>query len=130
MPIRPENKDKYPKDWKQIVARIRTRAGNSCEFCGVRNHDWGFREGGFFVPVDKWIMRELGHTRPPFRVGCMEIIMIVCTTAHLNHDETDCSDKNLRFLCQRCHNQHDARHRRVGIIQRQYVGMDPLFSGA
>jgi len=25
----------YPKDWKKIVARIRDRAGNRCQRCGV-----------------------------------------------------------------------------------------------
>lgn len=29
MPIRPENKDRYPKNWKsEIVPRIRERSGN------------------------------------------------------------------------------------------------------
>lgn len=31
MPIRPENRARYPKDWKQIRARILERAGNRCE---------------------------------------------------------------------------------------------------
>ena len=35
MPIRPENKARYPKNWPEISARIRARAGNKCEDCGV-----------------------------------------------------------------------------------------------
>lgn len=31
MPIRPENRVRYPKDWKQIAASIRERASNRCE---------------------------------------------------------------------------------------------------
>jgi elongation factor P--beta-lysine ligase len=42
MPIRPENKDRYPKDWPEIRKRILERAKNRCEFCGVENHT--FRE--------------------------------------------------------------------------------------
>jgi hypothetical protein len=38
MPIRPENKARYPKDWKQISLRIRARADNKCEDCGVENY--------------------------------------------------------------------------------------------
>lgn len=32
MPIKPENKGRYPKNWKQIRQQILDRAGNFCEF--------------------------------------------------------------------------------------------------
>lgn len=33
MPIRPENRDKYPPDWAEISRRIRfERAGGQCEW--------------------------------------------------------------------------------------------------
>ena len=35
MPIRPENKARYPKDWKQISLRIRARADNKCWLLAV-----------------------------------------------------------------------------------------------
>ena len=31
MPIRPENRARYPKDWTSIAAAIRERAGQRCE---------------------------------------------------------------------------------------------------
>ena len=37
MPIRPENKSRYPKDWPKISKAIRQRASNSCEQCGAPN---------------------------------------------------------------------------------------------
>jgi hypothetical protein len=37
MPIRPENKARYPKDWSAISKRVRERADNLCEHCGVPN---------------------------------------------------------------------------------------------
>ena len=37
MPIKPENKARYPKNWKQIRISILERANNCCEFCGVEN---------------------------------------------------------------------------------------------
>ncbi|WP_027815186.1 hypothetical protein [Paraburkholderia bannensis] len=38
MPIKPENRGRYPSNWKQIRAQILERAGNCCEQCKVRNH--------------------------------------------------------------------------------------------
>lgn len=82
MPIKKENKNLYPKDWKKIVERIKKRAGNRCEFCGAEN----------------------GKPNPA--TGSI----VVLTTAHLNHDPRDCSDENLKSLCQKCHLTYDAKH--------------------
>ena len=50
MPIKPENKKLYPKNWKEIRQKILERANNKCEFCGVENHRWGYRnKNGDFV---------------------------------------------------------------------------------
>ena len=38
MPIRPENKARYPKDWKQISLRIRERAGWRCEYVDANEY--------------------------------------------------------------------------------------------
>jgi 5-methylcytosine-specific restriction endonuclease McrA len=102
MPIRPENKDRYPKDWKQISLRIRARAGNKCEDCGAQNYS--IRDGS----------------------------KIVLTVAHLDHVPENCSDENLRAWCQRCHNQYDAPIRRRGIKQRkrESLGMADLLEPA
>lgn len=78
MPIRPENRDRYPKDWKRIRARILERAHNRCEFCGVENHT----------------MRLNPKTGKEAK--------IILTIAHLNHEPEDCRPENLRALCQRC----------------------------
>ena len=88
MPIRPENKDRYPKNWKEIRTQILERANNRCEFCGAENHTW----------VDR--------PAPKYKV------YVVLTIAHLNHQPEDCRPENLRALCQRCHNRYDADHRK------------------
>ncbi|WP_230949696.1 hypothetical protein [Burkholderia pseudomultivorans] len=31
MPIKPENRTRYPANWKQIVEAVRERSGNRCE---------------------------------------------------------------------------------------------------
>ena len=88
MPIRPENKARYPKNWKtEIRPSILERANNRCEFCGRQNHTWFFNE----------------KTKKTVRV--------VLTVAHLDHQPENCDPSNLRALCQRCHNQYDAAHR-------------------
>ena len=47
---------------------------------------------------------------------------IVLTIAHMNEIIEDCSDGNLKALCQRCHNQYDAKaraeHRKITFCSR------------
>lgn len=87
MPIKPENKHRYPKNWKQIRADILARANNRCEFCGIENYAYRLNP-------------KTGKN-----------VKIILTIAHLSHEPEDCSPENLRALCQRCHNQYDAKHR-------------------
>jgi 5-methylcytosine-specific restriction endonuclease McrA len=88
VPIRPENKNRYPKDWDAISRTIRERAGNKCEECGVPNYS--IRDGA----------------------------KIVLTVAHLDHTPENCDPQNLKAWCQRCHNRYDAPMRRQGIQGR------------
>ena len=107
MPIRPENKALYPSNWKtEIRPRIQKRAGDKCELCGVENHAVGVRNPTTKVfwkvgtlPASKWILNG------------EKVIRIVCTVMHLNHDPTDNRDENLKFGCQKCHNNYDAKFR-------------------
>lgn len=92
MPIKPENKSRYPKNWKQIRAQILERAQNRCEFCGVKNHSIVMKAG-----TENWQFPEPA--------------MVVLTVAHLDHRPENCAPENLRALCQRCHNRYDAKHR-------------------
>ena len=82
MPILKENKNRYPKNWKEIRKSILERAQNRCEFCGIENY----------------AVRENGSK-------------VVLTIAHLDHTPENCDPENLRALCQRCHNRYDAQHR-------------------
>lgn len=98
MPIRAENRGRYPKDWKKISAAIRERAGGRCEFCGA---------------LDRRAHPVTGS-------------LVILTVAHLNHTPENCSDDNLKALCQRCHNGYDAKERAKGIKVR-LRGILPLF---
>lgn len=140
MPIRKENQWRYPADWPQISARIRERAWNMCEECGVENHRLGGRaEDGTFLPAlplgDDGLKLtwpkpgDDGWCRKGNRSEWCRIIRIVLTVAHLNHKPEDCRDENLRCWCQRCHNRYDRKHRQAGIKERvrEKAAMSDLF---
>lgn len=121
MPIRPENRARYPNDWPKIRARILARAKNCCERCGVQNHAIGGRSrDGVFLPAlpgGESLLR-LEWPKPGEHAACgagdrvevLRVFRIVLTVAHLNHTPEDCSDENLQALCQRCHLAHDHEH--------------------
>lgn len=88
MPIRPENRKRYPKDWKAISAAIRERAGNRCE--GSPDFPECRAENGQAHPV----------------TGSR----VVLTVAHLDHTPENCEPENLRAMCQRCHLNYDKEH--------------------
>lgn len=110
MPIRPENKARYPANWKAIRERILERAKGKlgkhdwpcCEQCGVPNRMWVERDeqGNWSVCAPS------------------EGVQIVLTIAHLDHTPENCADENLRAWCQKCHNAYDAPMRRRGIQER------------
>lgn len=105
MPIRPENRDRYPRNWKQISLRIREiRAEWFCECigeCGVE-HDGR-------CPAE--------HMKPHPVTGSK----VILTVAHLDHTPENCEDANLKAMCQRCHNRYDAPKRRQGIRERAHA---------
>ncbi len=117
MPIKAENKPRYPANWNAIVLRIRQRAGNRCEFCGVRNHSIGGRlkDGSFLPAIPDEHMLMLRWPKPGTIAVCgdyrrserLRVIRIVCTVAHLDNKPENCADENLRYLCQRCHLMYD-----------------------
>lgn len=111
MPIRPENRARYPKDWKAVSARIRfERAGGQCECAGECGLDHGDRCAALH-----------GEAHPT--TGSK----VVLTTAHLADPIEDCRDENLRAMCQQCHNRYDAPMRRAGIRERAFSAQGALF---
>lgn len=89
MPIKPENRHRYPADWKAIRARILERAGHRCE-------------GSPDYPECRAVNYE------PHPVTSSRVVL---TIAHLNHAPEDCRDENLRAWCQRCHLNFDRKAR-------------------
>lgn len=129
----PVDMSRYPENWREIVAQVRARAGNRCEWCGSVNRTWGWRDdAGYFHEVPQQPLRDAGFTRPPFRVatphGKLKIIEIILTTAHLGtahpdgtpgdkHDKMDCRLENLAYLCQRCHLNFDRDEHKANAAQ-------------
>lgn len=135
MPIRPENKARYPKDWPAISMRIRRRARNRCECkgeCGLRHH---LRKGKQIdLPPDLQIagvraFRCMAVNGKPHPVTQSTVVL---TVAHLNHRPEDCADANLKAWCQRCHNRYDAPERSRGKKKRARAALasGDLFEGA
>ena len=97
MPIRPENRSRYPADWPAISRAIKERAGWQCEClgeCGRNTHKG-----------DRCPNR---HGQPAYGTGSI----VVLTTAHLDHTPENCDPENLRAMCQGCHLHYDKDHHR------------------
>jgi hypothetical protein len=97
VPIHPENKDRYPENWKDISRFVRfERAGGRCEClnreCGHPNH-----------PVDDTGRCPCEHGKPNPRTGAK----VVLTTAHLDHTPETSDPQFLRAWCQTCHLHYD-----------------------
>jgi 5-methylcytosine-specific restriction endonuclease McrA len=125
VPIRPENRDRYPKDWPAISLRIRERAGQKCEWCKAPNGELidRSRDGESYMlmggEVHSAVDGEyLGMCRGSEWPSCGRLTKVVLTVAHLDHTPENCADDNLAALCQRCHNRYDMPMRRAGIKER------------
>lgn len=118
MPIRPENRHRYPSNWPEISLRIRTiRAAGRCEChgeCGRRTHTG-----------------RCPNTNGGTAYGTGS--KVVLTVAHLDHTPENCHDDNLRAMCQGCHLHYDRQHhaetrartRRAEIEAAGQLALDP-----
>lgn len=99
MPIRPENKARYPKDWKAISLRIRARSNGRCEChgeCGRLHHTED-------VPA-RLVGKEVGRCAARnYQPNPITGTKVIFTVAHLDHTPENCADDNLKAMCQRCH---------------------------
>ena len=97
MPIRPENRHRYPKDWPEISKRIRfVRAAGRCECPGGAN-GCGLHRGRR--------CEERHGEKAIWAKG-----KVILTVMHLDHTPEHCEEENLRAACNRCHLIYDAVH--------------------
>ncbi|AYD87702.1 hypothetical protein [Caulobacter phage Kronos] len=89
MPIKPENRALYPKDWKSLAYGLKEKHGWRCE------------------GSPKYPTCRAQHGQPHPVTGSK----VVLTIAHLDHDPRNSLDaSNLKVWCQRCHLTYDAAH--------------------
>lgn len=127
MPIKPENRARYPKDWPAISRAAKERAGWKCQHpgCLATQYSIGIwhREGGAphqwseqykpthtyaeacTVAAEAWW--EVQH------LGGKKLTIIVLTVAHLDHQPENCVPENLAAMCQRHHLAYDHDHHRA-----------------
>lgn len=90
-PIKPENRHRYPANWRTIRAAILQRADSCCE-------------GTPHYPS----CRAANHQPHPVTGS-----RVVLTIAHLDQRPENNDESNLRALCQRCHLRFDQDWRRA-----------------
>lgn len=95
MPVRPENRARYPKNWTEISLAIRNgRAANRCECLG----ECGLDHAGRCNCLNRQANPRTGSE-------------VVLTVAHLDHNPECADPERLRAFCQQCHNRYDGPHR-------------------
>lgn len=93
----PVDWDRYPANWPRVVAVIRRRSGDRCEWCEAANLQPHPVTGSRVVLTT-------AHLGEPFAEGADK---------HDKHDKHDIRAENLAHLCQRCHLAHDRDEHRV-----------------
>lgn len=120
MPIKPENRSRYPKEWPLIRLEVLRRARYRCE---CRGECGKHRE-----PCDRIHGNVLD--------GEHRVATVVLTVAHMDHVPENCDPSNLRAWCQRCHLAYDQAHHLAGaaatrsrkaVEARLTAGEIPLF---
>lgn len=101
MPIRPEFRHLYGREWREVVRpRIRARAKDRCEHCGRKNGSYKLKP---------------------------RLVVIQCGAAHLNNVPGDDRDENLAWLCRGCHLALDKDHHHETRAARKDAAR-PLFT--
>lgn len=135
--------EKYPKAWPAIRAAILARANNRCETCGAPNRETIVRgaadgkDAGTYAMFDggDCFDAETGASLGAVRgseYDAGNLLRVILTVAHMDHDESNNDPSNLRALCQMHHLRHDrednVRRRRATAAAKAGQGALPLFN--
>ena len=140
MPIKPDQRARYPKDWKAISHAAKERAGWRCQHAGcvARQYSigiWHRPDGGehrwaeqYAPPATHAEARQLAAEAfwEVQHVGGEKLTIIVLTVAHLNHTPEDCRPENLAAMCQRHHLAYDAAHHASNAYMTRRAKRDNL----
>ncbi|MBX3589036.1 MAG: hypothetical protein KF796_20595 [Ramlibacter sp.] len=109
MPIKPENRHRYPANWPEIVDQVRERSGDRCE--GSPAFPDCRRPNGWLLNKTTGELTDDGALAEAWELADGDkVVRIVLTTAHLDHVPEHCELSNLRHWCQRCHLAYDQKH--------------------
>jgi glyoxylase-like metal-dependent hydrolase (beta-lactamase superfamily II) len=138
MPIKPENRDRYPADWPEIRLEVLERAGHRCERCRARNRTRvargaGDDRGTYMTDTGDVYDADTGERLGQCRMSDYNVARmtdIVLTIAHLDHTPENVDRNNLRAWCQRCHLAHDREHHaaHAWLTRRLKSGTAELFA--
>lgn len=107
MPIRAENRARYPRTWRAMVAQAAHRSGGRCECdgrCGLVHEEEGRCDA----------VNGLPHPR----TGSI----VVLTLAHEHGVPLEETVIDRMFhACQQCHNRYDAPMRADGVRKRREI---------
>lgn len=96
---------KYPKDWKQIALKIKDKADWHCKECGKPCRRIGESWEDFKASLPpEWLDHFYGDN------GKEKRQRFTLTVAHLDHQEHNCAEENLKALCSVCHLRYDQHH--------------------
>lgn len=90
----PMDRTKYPPNWDQIAAGVKSAVNWRCQDCQIA-------------------CREPGE---PFQTHRLTL-----TVAHINHVESDCREENLIALCSVCHLRYDRERRRYQQLAKKRI---------
>lgn len=107
----------YPKNWKAIRAEILERSKSQCECWGECGDPHNFTVRG----MGKWRCLEMHGAQAAKFNG-----RVCLTIAHLNHKTRDSRRKNLKAMCQRCHNRYDRPYRDANRRAKRELKMGPM----
>jgi hypothetical protein len=126
MPVKKENRARYPSNWQTVREQILVRACHRCECCGAPQYGVGqwvddrflLARGGavpeqLYYALSHAAAREIADRLNASEQPERPYIVIVLTIAHLDHTPENCDPSNLRALCQRHHLAYDAKHHRT-----------------
>ena len=103
----PMKRKLYPPDWEQISLSIKEHAGWQCEWCNVKHGAIGARDiNGQWHDEDD--IHQMNATAGYALFGQFpDMIQIILTVAHLDHNPANNAPDNLAALCQKCHLNYD-----------------------
>lgn len=134
MPIKPENKARYPANWAEIRAAILKRAGNRCEQCKVANGARIARGAGPFAGTFQMEDAEVYDAETGEHIARVRMaeyqmknmVTIVLTIAHLDHTPENVNHDNLRAWCQMHHLRYDAAHHAESARETRRASLNNL----